>query len=174
MDHANLEPIYLFAQSQHSTFETEVVELNISRAPRHPTRLTISKKVKLIFCNVSLSLCSVLIICASVSTIFFGTNVLTIPCSINPHFAGSAPLCGVPKNITPYVLTNIERRSSADFPPSCSDISRARFTRMPPRECATKIMGFEDCSSDLRSRARLERRVCACWWIISELLSARG
>jgi hypothetical protein len=47
---------------------------------------------------------------------FFGISALTIPWRINPHFAGSAPMCGVPKNTMPYEETYIDRKSSAFLP----------------------------------------------------------
>lgn len=63
----------------------------------------------------------------------------------------------------------MERDGSADLLVKSLESSRARLTRMPPRECATQIMALSSFSSLMRSVLSAVRSVCACWCIMSEL-----
>ncbi len=61
----------------------------------------IFRKPMFMFCSVSDCVCSAVTSCGSVSRIFRENSTLHMDCSIWPHFAGSAPLCGVPRKMMP-------------------------------------------------------------------------
>jgi hypothetical protein len=70
----------------------------------------------------------------------------------------------------PYVEMKMDRKSSAFLLCRSAESSSARFTSIPPKLWHTHKMGFSVVPSLFLSRDREVRSVCACWWILSELM----
>ena len=117
------------------------------------------------FCNVSLFSFNALTRLLFESMTFFGITALHIRSRRLPHFAKSDPLCGVPRNSTPYVETKIDRKCSVLVLRISDEYINALFTTNPPSECATKMIGRSFALRIRRFAASTATR-CSAWLCI--------